>query len=225
MHCKRPTQHLFCFAARMEIGRVNEIYNHRRTWNAGACCGRAAKENVDDLAFLSRVIDEAVARYSGDPNRVYITGISNGAMMAYRMACEKPSKVAAIAPVAGTLAIPACPNGGAVPVLHIHGGADSNVPLQGGEGRRSIAGVKHRSVGESINMITSSRGCESAEQEAGDREVFRYRCERGAPVELWVIKGGQHVWPGGKSRREAKAHNGRFSGSEAVWKFASQFSK
>ena len=58
------------------------------TWNAGACCGGAAADKVDDVGFLGRVIDDVTARYPVDPRRVYVTGHSNGAMMSYRAGCE-----------------------------------------------------------------------------------------------------------------------------------------
>lgn len=205
-------------------GRLGKMKNHR-TWNAGACCGRAARENVDDVNFLANVIADVISRFSGDPKRVYITGISNGAMMAYRMACERPALVTAIAPVAGTLAISKCNGADHIPILAIHGSDDSNVPLEGGEGENSISGVKHRSVLESVQMIASARGCLSLDKRAAnDSDVYEFKCSSD-PVELRVIRGGEHVWPGGKSRRNQKLDRSNFSGSEAVWQFMSRYSK
>jgi len=71
------------------------------TWNAGHCCGYAMQSNVDDVGFLSALIDDLRSRYPIDSKRVYVTGISNGAMMAHRVGRELPQKVAAIAPVVG----------------------------------------------------------------------------------------------------------------------------
>jgi polyhydroxybutyrate depolymerase len=69
------------------------------TWNAGACCGYAMKNKIDDVAFFRALIAKLETDYSVDPKRIYSTGISNGAMMSYRLACELSEQIAAIAPV------------------------------------------------------------------------------------------------------------------------------
>nr|WP_245563498.1 prolyl oligopeptidase family serine peptidase [Longispora albida] len=107
-------------------------------WNAGGgCCGELGRSDVDDVAFLSAVVAEASRNTSIDPSKVYATGMSNGAMMAYRLACET-TLFAAIAPVSGTMLVP-CASPAPVSVLHIHDTADRNVPYAGGEGE----GVAH----------------------------------------------------------------------------------
>ena len=64
---------------------------------------RAHRDNIDDVGFISALIDLMIKDYNMDPNRVYMTGISNGAIMSYRLACEIPHKIAAIAPVDGNI--------------------------------------------------------------------------------------------------------------------------
>jgi len=76
-----------------------------RTWNGGNCCAYAAERNVDDVAFIKKLIDHMVDRFNVDPSKVYATGISNGAIMAYRLAAEIPERLGAIAAIAGTLGI------------------------------------------------------------------------------------------------------------------------
>ena len=71
------------------------------TWNAGNCCTYAMENHVDDVEFLGALIDKLERDYSIDRRQVYVTGISNGGMMAYRLACELSEKIAAIAPVEG----------------------------------------------------------------------------------------------------------------------------
>ena len=73
----------------------------RYTWNADNCCGYAHRQNVDDVGFISALIEELVADYQVDPSRVSVTGFSNGAMMTFRLACELSGKIAAAAPYAG----------------------------------------------------------------------------------------------------------------------------
>jgi len=71
------------------------------TWNAGTCCGYALDNNVDDVGFIRALIEQLQAEYSIDPKRIFVNGISNGGMMAYRLGCELSDKLAAIAPIAG----------------------------------------------------------------------------------------------------------------------------
>lgn len=73
-----------------------------RSWNAGGgCCGQAGRDGVDDVAFLTALVAEVGRRASVDPRRVYATGMSNGGIMTYRLACET-DLFAAVAPVAAT---------------------------------------------------------------------------------------------------------------------------
>ncbi|WP_067865311.1 alpha/beta hydrolase family esterase [Neptuniibacter marinus] len=190
------------------------FFKNRRTWNAGRCCGPAAKKTVDDVGFLSQLIDDLVSDYQADPKKIYITGFSNGAMMAYRLACEIPEKIAAIVPVSGTLAVDNCQSATAVPVLHIHGEADDNVPVLGGEGSRSVAGVKHRSVQDSLNIMMRERNCGTAQKEPfANYERVTYVCTKGANVQFIMIKNSGHVWPE------------KIQANRTVWSFVSQFVK
>jgi polyhydroxybutyrate depolymerase len=204
-------------------GRLGFMKN-RRTWNAGDCCGRAVKDRVNDVQFLQQLIEKLNRDRLIDSERVYITGISNGAMMAYRFACEAGNHVAAIVPVAGTLAMEHCSSANNVAVMHIHGSQDSNVPLEGGEGKKSIAGVAHRSVLGTIEKLANSRACSDPDVTRKKESIIRhYFCEHGAPLVFRLVEGGEHVWPGGKSKRNLKMQNGSFSASEVIWNFVKQY--
>ena len=100
------------------------------SWNAGTCCGRSAADDVDDVGYLDRVVSLARALHPVDERRVHVTGFSNGAMMAYRYACERPSVVAGVLAVAGTVTSD-CRGRTDVAVLHVHGLEDRTVPLAG----------------------------------------------------------------------------------------------
>lgn len=104
-----------------------------RAWNAGSCCGNPSETNLDDVGFISAVVAAIKGQTSVDAARVYVTGMSNGAMMALRMACET-DLFAAIAPVAGTL-VTDCSRARPTSVLQIHGTADASVPYNGGPER------------------------------------------------------------------------------------------
>lgn len=209
------------------IGGRFGFMKKRRTWNAGRCCGRAVKQNVDDVGFIEKMIEDIDSKFSIDTRRVYVTGMSNGAMMAYRLACEIPDKIAAIIPVAGTLAVENCDSAKDIPVLHIHGTEDKNVPITGGKGAGSIARVAHRSLPDTVKLIIRSRQCLAPEEStlSGEIQVSSYRCSNGAPVVMFLIKGGEHVWPGGHGRRHKDSAGRHFSASKEAWEFAKQFSK
>jgi len=199
----------------------------RRTWNAGRCCGQAVRQNVNDVLFIKKMIEDIHSRFSIDTGRVYVAGMSNGAMMAYRLACEIPEKIAAIIAVSGTLAVDNCDAAKDVPVLHIHGDQDKNVPFTGGSGDEGVAMVSHRSVPDTMKLILQARQCSPPKQKMlnSNIQVSSYRCSNGAPVELYVIKGGGHIWPGGHGRRAKESVSQCISASRLAWEFAKQFFK
>ncbi len=114
-------------------GNPIRMLPRRGTWNAGTCCGSSEKENIDDVGFIKRFIRHAVRNHKADPKQIYLMGHSNGAMMAYRFACEHPGRIAAIVTISGTVMTKSCKPAGLKGVLHIHGRADRRVPIQGGE--------------------------------------------------------------------------------------------
>ena len=103
------------------------------SWNAGGCCGNAIAQNRDETAFVKQILVDLQTFAMIDPERVYATGISNGGMMSYRLACEMSDTFAAIAPVAGPLFYTPCEPQEPVAVMHVHGPKlDSIVPFAGG---------------------------------------------------------------------------------------------
>lgn len=197
----------------------------RRTWNAGNCCGVAAREDVNDVAFIAKMIRDIASRYPVNLRRVYVAGFSNGAMLAYRLACQIPERIAAIISVSGALVINNCEVGRNVAVLAIHGTADDHVPFRGGQGPN--VRVVFDPVRKTIKRITRPRDCGAPTEIDLNRNVrvFSYHCRDGAPVELYVIKGGGHVWPGGWQRNMEEPDTGGISASRIAWDFAKRFSR
>jgi polyhydroxybutyrate depolymerase len=160
------------------------------SWNAGECCGRAMDEKLDDVRFLRMLVRELESELCVDKARVYATGMSNGAIMSYRLACEASDVFAAIAPVDGVEAVPQCNPRRPVPVLAFNGTSDLLVRWNGGFGLESPATTlgKWRERNRCSKEIATSF-------EQGDA-----RCEaaRGcaADVILCRIEGGGHTWPG-----------------------------
>jgi polyhydroxybutyrate depolymerase len=90
------------------------------TWNAGTCCAYSVINNVDDVGFIRALVADLAERIPIDRRRVYATGLSNGGMMAHRLAAEAADLIAAIAPVAGGMVFPAITAARSVPVMHLH---------------------------------------------------------------------------------------------------------
>ncbi len=182
------------------------------TWNAGSCCGPAHEKNVDDVGFLDRLIDEIARRFPVDRRRIYVTGMSNGAMMAYRLACALSEKIAAIAPVGAVGGFTDCQPTRPVPTLHIHGLRDPCAPYAGCQACVSCVGRFLRALGlpirpktgqgppvpEFINAWRQRNGCEGRfrERRESGGAICRDYIGCRADVTLCAVPGLGHVWPG-----------------------------
>jgi polyhydroxybutyrate depolymerase len=168
----------------------------QRAWNAGDCCGEPRARGVDDVAFIEAAVRATARAYATDPARLYITGISNGGMMAYRLACESALPVAAVAPVAAALPV-ACEHPQRVSLLHVHGLADRNVPIAGGPGS-GFAHVTYRPVSAGLAVFRNADRCgPPVTTTAGPVTTSRSACDGGRVVQLTTIAGAGHQWPGG----------------------------
>lgn len=174
------------------------------TWNAGYCCGQAQRRRVDDLAFLDAVIGDAIRRFGLNPARVYLTGMSNGAMMAETYAAQRPGKVRAVAGVAGTMDATRFTPLGRVPLLHIHGTADDRVPYAGGMGKggrasfASVAAVEAAFLAPFPMLARTERIIDPVDD--GMRVLERnYTDDDGVTqIRILTIEGGGHAWPGSR---------------------------
>lgn len=199
------------------------------TWNAGDCCAYAQRENVDDVGFLLALIDRAVAMHGADPARVYLTGMSNGAMMAYRVAATHPERIAAVAAVSGTMDRSLVPRG-AVPAMHVHGTADELVPWAGGRGERTVLIGERNSVANTVAAWVRANHADprATSTPLPDRSndgmhVIEHRHRAGndsRSVVLYEIVGGGHAWPGrvGVERKHGLATQD-IDVNELIWEF------
>ena len=199
------------------------------TFNAGNCCGHAAARSIDDVAFTRLVLDDLERIANVDQRRVFATGMSNGAMMCYRLASELSDRIAAIAPVAGPMGTKDCRPGRAVSVMHFHGDADEFAPFKGGRGR-GPSGTDFYSVQHSIDAWVVANGCkptprmtplpDRADDGTAVKEV-RYDSGRdGTEVVLVVIEGGGHTWPGREPRLRALGTSTQdISANDMMWEF------
>ena len=176
------------------------------TFNVGNCCGHALRENVDDVGFARAVLDDLDRVANVDGKRIFATGISNGGMMAYRLASEMSDRIAAIASVAGPMGTEACQATRPVSVLHFHGTADEFAPYNGGRGPKSFSQADFHSVEFSIRAWIEANACPTAGSETrlpaknhDGTSVTKMTWGPGAAdsqVVLYTIHGGGHTWPG-----------------------------
>jgi polyhydroxybutyrate depolymerase len=169
-----------------------------RSWNGGGCCGPAMKKDVDDVGFIEAMVAEIGRGLELDPQRLFATGMSNGGIMAYRLACES-SLFAAVAPVAATMLVD-CDAPGPVSIMHIHGGVDGSVPPDGsaGGGSQNIDGPPLADV---ISYWLAADGCgaPTVAQYGDDARVSieaAQDCDDGTAVEYIVVSDAGHQWPG-----------------------------
>jgi polyhydroxybutyrate depolymerase len=221
------------------------IGNRFLTWNAGNCCGPAATLRVDDVGFVLALLDDLAARASIDSSRVYATGLSNGAMMAYRFAAEASERIAAVAGVAGSMSLAQFAPKHPMPVLHIHSMQDHIARFDGGLGPPStIADTRmfHTSVEDMLRKWLDHNGCPlrpaAVEAIAGKpgtpdeshsaiRRIHR-PCRGGVEVVMLQLTGAGHVWPGG-----VRDYNPQLLGTGTavvdanaeMWRFFTRFSR
>jgi polyhydroxybutyrate depolymerase len=193
------------------------------TWNAGTCCGLAARRGVDEVAFVRALLDTLEATLPVDPNRIYATGMSNGGMMSYLVGCRLGDRIAAIAPVSGELTFADCKPARPVSLLVIHGTADENLPYAGGVGAKALDRHEVRSVDSALGIWRGVARCPAAPrvQRTGSVMHATYApCAGGAVVELYQIGGGPHAWPGGQRMGRMLDEPSRaLDATKVVWDF------
>jgi polyhydroxybutyrate depolymerase len=204
-------------------------------WNDGrdTTAHRAHREQIDDVGFLERLIDDLSARYRIDPRRVFVTGTSNGAMMSYRLAAELSKKVAAIAPVIGNMPMPLIDEAPTDPVsvLAINGTDDPVVPYDGGDIGSSRGEVA--SVRESLRFWIEHNGTNGRQRVRQLPDDYRQDDTTVAVREFpggrddtsvvaYTIRGGGHNPPSGLPFGPVSMMgrgNADFNAAQVIWDF------
>ena len=186
------------------------LFGYLQHWNAGHCCGKAAKDNWDDVGFIAETIGDVQTRLSIDARRIYMVGFSNGGMLTYRFAAEKGEILAAAAPMAASIGgrpstdapewripNPVRP----LAMLIVHGLADDDVPYAGGVSRHRGGTRTYWSVEDSVRFWVENNGCGQVTGNAYSNEGRVHlktwgHCRSGADVALLTVRGWGHVWPG-----------------------------
>jgi polyhydroxybutyrate depolymerase len=197
------------------------------TWNAGSCCEYASRKGVDDVAFFRAMVEALRKEHVVDAKRVYATGMSNGGMMSYRLACEMSDVFAAVAPVAGVQVAPSCAPREPVSVMHVHGSADENVSLQGGVGADAFSKDVRPPVAPAIQFWARHDGCAATPttHREGAVETSRHApCAAGTEVVFHLIHGAGHSWPGSQ-RKAPSERSTEMPATEVIWAFFAQHAK
>lgn len=195
------------------------------TFNAGNCCGLARTQAIDDVSYVTAVLQDAAAEFPIDAARIYATGFSNGGMMSHRLGCALADRIAGIAPVGGASGqfdrdlnqYYSCNPARRIPVLHIHAMNDRNYPYEGGYGA-GLSDTNFHSIDATIadwiarNNVSAVPTIEAV---TATTTCFRYATPAvasvsSAPVVLCrsdppdnydavndIVFGGGHSWPGG----------------------------
>ncbi len=216
-----------------------------RTWNAGGgtdgwncTSGKACANDVDDLAYVDRLIEDVSSWLNVDRTRLYASGLSNGAAFSHRLACERADVFAAIVAVAGSNQFSTgapCEPARPVAVLQVHGTEDPCWSYSTSGARCIGRGGDKLGAVESVTDWAERNQCrtgpvDSDLPDAGDDGTSTVAarwtgCAGGVEVLLLSVRGGGHTWPNG-SQGPTGLRLGRVTkdwGSEVLWDFLQRF--
>lgn len=201
--------------------RPQSFLRNPQFWNAGVASSGVTRP--DDVAFIDALVKELQRAYKIDSTRVYATGFSNGAAMAWRLAVDLSKVVVAIAPVAGFLAIPEPELIRAVPALVIACEDDPMIPIDGGR-VKDIWSKEERtrpSLREIVKNYAAACGCQN--------EPELLFCEHGVThlfyqpyVHFYIVPEAGHTYPGGAetlSERMFGKRTDKLNATDVIWRF------
>ncbi|MFM1932709.1 MAG: hypothetical protein RL226_2012 [Bacteroidota bacterium] len=197
-------------------------------WNAWQDAG-----DVDDVVFISDLIDYLISEQNVDEDQVFACGFSNGGIMSYTLACQLFTKVKAIASVAGTMSpemIDACDAPSGYPIMHIHGTSDAVVPIGGTTQGTGVGELV--SVEDVLSHWTTINSCLFQDEEtlpntnlldmcSVEKRVYS-GCDTGTEVWYYSVIGGGHSWPGGIPTIVLGNTNQDIDANEEIWLFFQQ---
>lgn len=197
----------------------------RHAWNTGYLLRRQVQD-ADDIGYFDALIERLTGEHGADPERIFMTGGSNGGMMTFVYAVTRPERLAAIAPVVASMFTfdqrPAVP----LPVLLINGAKDEEVPVEGGMSRnplvRRAQEAPYKPLSEIVQFWVEANGsvAEAKVERMGTLTTTIHEAGRnGATTVSIVDSAGGHGWPGSRVRRQANQPIMSFSGAERIWEF------
>ncbi len=195
------------------------------TWNAGNCCGYARDNHSNDVGFVKEIVRDLEMKLTIDSKRIYATGMSNGGMFSYRLACDLTDTLTAIAAVAGTDNYDDCSPSKPISILHVHAKDDDHVLFNGGYGEKAFKDpskvTDFTSVPETISRWVKRNHCDEVPERVLEKEGaycdLYTGCDGHVQVKLCVTETGGHSWPGGKKPRGNPSN--AISAADEIWKF------
>lgn len=203
-----------------------------RVWNSGQLNDQSPRVAIDDVAFIKQLLDELKQKVPYDEQRVFAVGHSNGGGMVFRLAAEMPERLAAVAAVAGTMALDSPHPSKSLPMLYIIGVDDPLVPLAGGTVRLPWGSKENPPVAEFLQKWAAASGCEAEPKtisEADGVKQVEYPSKSSGPTltVLYLDHQGHH-WPGAKpllpESRLGPAKS-KFNATDAIWEFFEKWGK
>ena len=163
-------------------------------WNAGGeCCGSAKDENINDVGFISSLIDTICKSYHIDTNKIYAAGFSNGSILAYRLAVELSDKISGIAAASGQMMVDSIHPSKPVSIIHFHNLDDTAVPFDGGEG----SGMTFPSVDSVIQTWKIINDCEESYEVIYEKDGVigkKWASNKNADIIVYTKPTGGHTW-------------------------------
>ncbi|MFA5344581.1 MAG: PHB depolymerase family esterase [Kiritimatiellia bacterium] len=210
-----------------------------QAWNDGSGGFHSGERNIPDVAFINAMLDDLIARFNVDRRRIYATGFSNGASMAFRVGVDLSERIAAIAPVAGTLWIKQPKLDRPVSLFYVSGDADPLNPIEGGTPKMATGAAIRAAISrvkppanEFIAAWARALGCQTEPKPApaspGLTTAVYSRCRDAAAVRFTLIEGHGHIWPGGKNllpEAMVGKPSDKFKATDAIWEFFQQHSR
>lgn len=202
---------------------------HAGTWNAGGCCGEAVRAQSEDVLFVADVIDAVSRTNKVDPDRIYVTGMSNGGMLTHRVAIALSHRLAGAAVVAGAMFGDEMPPIQPVPMLIMHGMADSAVAFEGGSSptRAVMRGQSEpfKPTQYAVDFWRRADGCKQAPTISTQGDVrleSSTDCRGGSAVLFYRLTSADHTWPGATQTGSPTRKKNRYDAIDAtdvIWDF------
>jgi polyhydroxybutyrate depolymerase len=179
------------------------------------------RNKVNDVGFLKMMLKKLQINYPVDAKRIYVTGMSNGGMMAYLLGAELADKIAAIAPVVGSMSgnepTPRQP----ISVIAFNGTNDPVVPYNGASGTVQDLGGGFKPVSFAVDFWVKANSTSQEPQKEEAAKVLKETYtngKNGTAVVQYTLKGGGHVWYGGLARIGQGDDSG-INATDLIWEF------
>jgi polyhydroxybutyrate depolymerase len=224
-------------ATRPDQKRPPNLRTNPQAWNDGSGRFHAAEQNRDDVAFIKALIESLESSYSIDPNRIYVTGFSNGASMTFRLGAELADRIAAIAPHSGTCWTETLSPARAISVCYLAGDSDTLNPVGGGfpklaMGGKDQGGRQKPPIMEMITKWAKALKCsETPTLVSHENGVRTLRFGPGAiesKVVYFCVEGLGHHWAGGTNQAPAflvGKNSNKLNATDVVWDFFKPISR